>query len=84
MNQRIITLFLLVALASTCPILPAFGEDGTPDPREATPEEVDPDGLEGIRTGPRTIDVEAVPVDGLSGSNFVKILLRYARVFGII
>lgn len=84
MTRRIITLLTLVALVSAYPVLPAFAEDGTPDPREVTPEEVDPDGLEGIRTGPRTIVVEAAPADGLHGSTFVRIFLRYARLFGIL
>lgn len=85
MTRRINTLLLLVPLVFALSYLPAIAEDGTPRPRGVTPEEVDPDGLEGIHAAPGTPGIAGIQGESvLEASIFVKVLLRYARVFGIL
>ena len=88
MLRRRCIYLLLVSFLALLVFSFAFAENGTPDPKEVTLEEVDPDGLEGLHA-PRDYNEEQ-EIDGgkngpqgASGSWIVlRSLCLVARVLG--
>lgn len=82
MSRRLAALALIAGLIIALSVSQVVAEDGAPDPRPNEPEEVDPDGLEGIRSGPVAPQAEAQCDAGSRELFLVRKLFRLVRLFG--
>ncbi|MFH1680478.1 MAG: hypothetical protein ABIH26_07525 [Candidatus Eisenbacteria bacterium] len=83
MLRRLSSVLLVVALLLAFAVPVAFGIDPYPDPRPVTPEEVDPDGLEGVSAGPGHQAEEAFTAGGSQASTLIRSFFRMVRLIGL-
>ena len=82
MSRRLAALALIAGLIIAVSVSRVVAEDEHPDPRQSEPEEVDPDGLEGIRSGSSAPQAEAMSDAGSRELFLVRKFFRLARLFG--
>ncbi len=83
MLRRSLSLFLLITVLLVFTADLVLAEDDGGDPLGATPEEVDPDGLEGIHVGGVAPSGELPVGDSPRGSFLVQFLIRIHRLLAI-